>query len=268
MALLLIPGYLCYKIFLENINTEQTEEDEKEEESEEASNTQEIITDLPIEDISFEEGEHYKEDLPVIDDQQAYVLSPKKINTSDPVTLVIYSHGSNTNVTQDFEDPFMKDLQSYGILFTQHNYIFAASNQHGMNWGNEASIRDIQNLINWVSQRFNIQPQIDMIGFSMGGLPTMNFASQNPDMINKIALLAPTARSSEWNKDRAANLKNMDIKIWHGTKDVNIPITSSITFVNKMSQYGIDIELEQIEGKTHFDVDAEYMDNILEYFES
>lgn len=160
----------------------------------------------------------------------------------------------------------MKDLLEYGIFFTQYNYIFAASNQHGVNWGNQASVRDTLNLKQWVMQNYDIKPDIYMIGFSMGGLPTMNFASENPEMVRKIALLAPTTRVSEWNQVRVDKIKGIEIKIWHGNADVNVPYSNSVNFVNAMSRLGKEITLVTLQGKTHWDVDTEYMEDILDFF--
>ena len=227
------------------------------------------------EDISIEEdvqeeipqGPAYEEFFPIIGDQQAYVVIPR-IDKKNPPTLIMYSHGSNTTVTQNMEDQFMKDMRAYGIFFTEQNYIFSASNQHGVNWGSSASIQDTINLKNWVDENYDIQPKIYLIGFSMGGLPTMNFATTYPDIISKIALLAPTVKSSEWNQARADKLKDIEIKLWHGNKDVNVPYSYSVYFVNKLKGYGKEIEFITLEGKTHFDIDTEYMNDILEFFNS
>ncbi len=260
IILILVLGYLAYSQFL------------KEDESEEKVKERVEQTQPPVEKIEEEEivpqGPAYEELFPVIDGQQAYVVVPTNINQKNPPTLILYSHGSNTTVTTNMEDQFMKDLQQYGIFFTSHNYIFSASNQHGVNWGNTASVQDTLNLKNWVAQNYNIQPKVYLIGFSMGGLPTMNFASSYPDTVERIALLAPTTKSSAWNQGRADLLKSMTIKLWHGNKDVNVPYSYSVSFVKKLEGYGIYIDFVTLEGKGHFDIDTEYMEDILEFFSS
>ncbi|HNW23460.1 MAG TPA: alpha/beta fold hydrolase [Candidatus Dojkabacteria bacterium] len=257
LLLLCIPGYFIYKEFLnskEDIEQESTQDTDMEEE-------------IVQEEEEIPQGPAYQEFFPIIEEQQAYVVIPR-IDKENPPTLVIYSHGSNTTVTQNMEDQFMKDMQAYGIFFTEYNYIFSASNQHGVNWGSSAAIQDTINLKNWVDENYDIQPKVYLIGFSMGGLPTMNFATTYPDIISKIALLAPTVKSSEWNQTRADKLKDIDIKLWHGNKDVNVPYSYSVYFVNKLKGYGKDIEFITLESKTHFDIDTEYMNEILEFFET
>ena len=255
--IIFLSGYLIYSNYLvnEDISPKDTTEETPEDE----------IIEEPKEEIP--QGPAYEEFFPIIGDQQAYVVIPR-IDKKNPPTLIMYSHGSNTTVTQNMEDQFMKDMRAYGIFFTEQNYIFSASNQHGVNWGSSASIQDTINLKNWVDENYDIQPKIYLIGFSMGGLPTMNFATTYPDIISKIALLAPTVKSSEWNQDRADKLKDIEIKLWHGNKDVNVPYSYSVYFVNKLKGYGKDIEFITLEGKTHFDIDTEYMNDILEFFNS
>lgn len=257
ILIICISGYFIYK---QIINNQKNVEEE---------NIQETTTqeDLLEEEDEVPLGPAYQEFFPIIGEQQAYVVLPR-IDEDNPPTLIIYSHGSNTTVTQNMEDQFMKDMQAYGIFFTEHNYIFSASNQHGVNWGSKASIQDTINLKNWVEENYDIQPKVYLIGFSMGGLPTMNFATTYPEFISKIALLAPTVKSSEWNQQRADKLVDIDIKLWHGNKDVNVPYSYSVYFVNKLKGYGKDIEFITLEGKAHFDLDTEYMNEILQFYES
>jgi predicted esterase len=105
-----------------------------------------------------------------------------------------------------------------------------------------------------------------MLGYSMGGLPTMNFASDYPERVNKIALLAPTTRSNEWNAERVAKIEDIDIQIWHGTADVNVGYSLSTTFINTLESFGKEVELVTLEGKTHWNIHTEYMEDILEFF--
>lgn len=255
LALLLIPGYLCFKIF---INEEEIVVDENIEQEE--SKDEEVEEEIPVPPGPPEEI------LQVIEGQQAYIVVPSVIDEKNPPILIMYSHGSNTNVTENMEDPFMQDLKGYGLLFTQYNYIFAASNQHGVNWGNTASIQDTLNLKDWIDSNYLIQEKVYLLGFSMGGLPTLNFTTTYPELVSKIALLAPTTKTSEWSQTRADKVKDLDIKIWHGNKDVNVPYSTVVYFVNSMKRWGIDIEFITLEGKTHFDIDTEYMEDILTFF--
>ncbi len=257
LLLLALPVYLCYDILV----------------AQKQNNTQTEQTDTtPEEDIVEEEeiptGPHYEEINQAIEGQTAYIVAPTNIDENNPPSIILYSHGSNTRVISDMLDPFMMDLQEYGIYFTQYNFIFAASNAHDENWGNAASIADMVNLQTWIEERYETSDKIYMIGFSMGGLPTMHFVQKYPENIEKIALLAPTTRTYEWNQTEVNKIMNIDIKIWHGTNDVNIGIVNSRNFVQSLGKLGKKIELIEIEGKAHFDVDKEYMTDILTFFQA
>jgi hypothetical protein len=210
----------------------------------------------------------YTEELVEIEGQWAYILSPDPIDPNNLPTLVIYNHGSITFIEENLNAEFKSDLIEYGEALTPHNYIFAVSNAHGVNWGNLESIQDNYNMYEYIQENYGIKEDIYMIGFSMGGLPTMNFATEYPDLVSKIALLAPTTRTSEWDEQRVEKIDDMDIKIWHGTADVNVGYIYTKNFVNKVESLGKDIELVTLDGRTHWDVDTEYIDQIVEFFNS
>ena len=256
LALLAIPIYLAYTVLLPKVKIfDQPQETEEVKEVEEIEVEEEVY-----------DGPPYLEVYETIEGQPAYIAVPAPIDPENPPRIIVYSHGSNTEVTFDTNDEFMQDLHTYGVFFTENNYIFAASNQHGANWGNDESIQDNINLIAWIKERYDTQDKVNMIGYSMGGLPTMNFASDYPERVNKIALLAPTTNSNEWNEERVAKIGDIDIKIWHGTADVNVGYSLSTTFVNTLESFGKEVELVTLEGKTHWDIHTEYMEDILEFF--
>lgn len=120
-------------------------------------------------------------------------------------------------------------------------------------------------MIEWIKERYETKEKIYMVGFSMGGLPTLNFATTHPELVSKVALLAPTTRANEWNSERVEKISEMKIQIWHGTADVNVGYSLSTTFVNKLQSLGREIPLITLEGKTHWDMEEEYMDDVLEF---
>lgn len=246
LALLAIPIYLAYKVLLPHTEISDQPQETEEEEA--------------------YDGPPYLEVYETIDGQPAYIAVPAPIDPEDPPRIILYSHGSNTEVSFDTNDEFMQDLRAYGVFFTENDYIFAASNQHGANWGNDESIQDNINLIDWIKERYDTQEKVNMIGYSMGGLPTMNFASDYPERVNKIALLAPTTNSNEWDTQRVAKIMDIEIKIWHGTADVNVGYSLSTAFVDKLKSFDKEVELVTLEGKTHWDIHTEYMEDILEFF--
>jgi predicted esterase len=252
--------------------TKFEDKSEKVEDSNTRDNSEQIINPIveepPVkiyEETPADESGIYFEKTPVIGGQQAYIAHPMKINPDALPILIVYSHGSNTTVTTNFNDPFMKDLQLYGKYFTSKGYVFSASNQHGANDGNQASIDDTRAMIKWISEEYLIQEKVYMIGFSMGGRPTIYYTEKFPESVSKIAMLAPATcycSPSLYN-----SLKGIPIKIWHGTSDVNVPYSAALEFIERAKPYGLDITLRTIEGAGHFDIDTEYIEEIYEFFE-
>lgn len=201
-----------------------------------------------------------------IQGQAAYVAVPSILDTQNPPKIVIYHHGSNTRVTAGLDNDFMRNLAAYAGIFTAHNFIFCASNAHGENWGNIESIRDNLNMVNWVRENYPTASDIYMIGFSMGGLTALRFARYHPENIKKIALLAPRTTLFDWDSQTIQILDHVDLLIWHGDADQNIPVSNSIRFVGHMRNLGKNIPLITLSGKSHFDVETGYSHNILFFF--
>jgi predicted peptidase len=262
LLLLALPGYLCYQVIVQKNTSKETtttSSNTSQESNKEENNVQEEtpVVENPYVDFTRE-----------VEEQTAYIAVPTKIDTNNPPAIILYSHGSDVQVIADMNDPDMLDLQSYGKYFASQNYIFAASNEHGANWGSTDSVDDMQNLENWVKAHYITQEKVYLIGHSMGGLPTMHFALKYPENVYKIALLAPTTRTYEWNQENVDIIKDIPIQIWHGSSDVNISLQSSIDFVSYMQNLGKNINLIQLQGKNHNDVKTGYKDQILTFFKS
>lgn len=203
-----------------------------------------------------------------IDGQTAYIAIKETFSGKDSLPIIIYSHGSTYTITEDKSNPLLKDLEMYAKEAVKNGYIFAASNQHGDNWGNNQSIEDTRKLIEYINYNFPSSGDIYLIGFSMGGLPTMNFAAKYPERIKKIALLAPTSYATAWNQARVDIITEIPIQIWHGNKDVNVPYSMSTSLIKRLSSYGKNVDLITVDGKGHFDIDTELITDIFDYFKT
>jgi len=252
LTILFIIGYLLFsKNSIKDSNTEKQEktEDIVEEEEEE----REVVV---------------KKIFSTVDGQSVYIAFDENANDEDRYPIVIYSHGSTYTVSEDPSNPLTKDLDYYAEIFVENGYIFASSNQHGDNWGSAQAIEDTMKLIDYLDENYKSSDEIYLLGFSMGGLVTMNFAEKYPERIKKIALLAPTSYVSTWNATRVERIKDIPIMIWHGNKDVNVPYSMTTGLIKKLSSFGKDVELITVEGVGHFDVDTEYTPAIVEFYKS
>lgn len=268
VLLIIVAGGALYLNF-SNKRSDSVEKGREIQENSEDQETEEenIIEPESSKYIYFEEAvipdKSYFEKYPIIDGQQAYIAYPIEIDLESPPLLVVYHHGSNTTVTQNHEDPFMKDLKMYGEYFATRGIAFGASNQHGMNYGNQASIDDVTKLIQWVKDNYKIRERVSMLGFSMGGLPAIYFATQNTDKVHSLALLAPVTYI--WGSSIYRPLEGIPIKIWHGTRDVNVGYSASTGFIDRGKPYNLSVELRTVEGAGHFDIDTEYVEEIHQF---
>lgn len=217
--------------------------------------------DVPIEVILHKEFKN-------IDGQSTYIAFNKNAKNEEKFPMVIYSHGSTYTVSEDKNNPLTKDLDYYADIFVKEGYIFAASNQHGDNWGNATAIEDTRKLVEELNNNYKGNSEVYLLGFSMGGLVTMNYAEKYPENIKKIALLAPTSYAKIWNAKKVERIKQIPTRIWHGNKDVNVPYSMTTEFIRKLGSLGKEIELITVEGAGHFDIDTEYTDAIVEFYKS
>lgn len=200
--------------------------------------------------------------------QLAFIAIDTKYPDKKNLPIVVYSHGSTYSVTSNPDNQLLKDLRLYADAFVKKGYIFAASNQHGDNWGNDLAVEDTRKLIEYIQTNFTSSKEIYLIGFSMGGLPTMNFAEKYPENIVKIALLAPTSYATRWSSQRVENIKEIPIMIWHGDMDVNVPYSMTTALIARLKAYDKEVILETVEGMGHWDVDTEKIGEVLEFFTS
>ncbi|GAB4160187.1 MAG: hypothetical protein Fur003_3840 [Candidatus Dojkabacteria bacterium] len=254
---------------IEKAKQEQIKKENSEKEEEEPKEEQPPIP-ITIMDI--------KEEVTSIGGQYSYIKYPLVTNQTETIKIILYSHGSITFVTNDFTDPFMLDMRKYGDFFSQKGYVFAASNEHGANWGSTVAVNDMKLLKEYITTAISNQAntlglldykpayEIYLVGYSMGGLPTMNYTTTYPTTVKKVALLAPTIYLDTWNKARFDKIASIPVKIWHGNKDVNVPWSLSNSFVSKAKSNGKTIEFITLQDKTHWNIHTEYFNDILTFF--
>ncbi len=207
----------------------------------------------------------YFEKIIKVKTELVYLAYPMTIEKENPPRLIVYSHGSNTTISKDLTDPFMKDMQMYGEYFTKKGYAFTASSLHGANWGSDQSVQDIVDQIKYVQSKYLIEPKVNILGFSMGGLPVFNYSFKYPKTTNSVALLAPTSRT--YSQTQFKSIKSIPFQIWHGDKDVNVPYSLSSTLIARAKSFGnTNIKLETITNAGHFDIDTELKKEILNFY--
>lgn len=96
------------------------------------------------------------------------------IPTSDPgYPPVIWGHPANGNQTVG-DSGITKVITDY---LTGRGFVVAASNLHGDNWGNDAAITDMENLLTHLAANSNADTsRVLLIGVSMGWITACSYA--------------------------------------------------------------------------------------------
>lgn len=187
----------------------------------------------------------------VIDTQQAILYRPQ--SPEHVQILIVYSHGSNEQVSPTIvPNTFADALPLYGEYFAKQGGLFIASEMYGENWGSSQAQDHLITIIRLLKEEYPTIKPVYMLGFSMGGLPTLRTTKRIPDEISKVALIAPTISMDDWGSQDAQALALIPITIWHGDKDVNVPLALSIEFTERFASFGYtNITLHQIPGQVH-----------------
>lgn len=216
---------------------------------------------------SFNSNEFY-ELQPTIANETTYIAVPNSLEEIEEPEIIVYSHGSITTVSRNFQDPFMLDLRRYAREFTAKGYIFAASNQSGANWGSLEAVQETKELIMWLQERFNAKPQVNLLGYSMGGLVTMNYAFAYPETVSNIALVAPTTRTDQWGSEQYKRLSDIRIKVWHGLQDENINSRYTRDAIADMQSTKLDATLDLMPEIDHWNIEFTVNPDIIEFYNS
>ena len=95
------------------------------------------------------------------------------------------------------------------------------------------------NLLDDIVSRYNVDKErIYLTGLSMGGYGTWSLACEYPD---QFAAIAPICGGG--NPEKACNLKNVPIWVFHGAKDNAVPLKRSEEMVNAVKACGGDARL-------------------------
>ena len=223
-----------------------------------------VIYEEEEEEINKKEITEYVENITVIDNQPMYYAYPKDTNSAK---LIIYSHGQLQRITTNLDDPYMLTMRDYGKFFALHGFVFTASNQHDDNWGEKEALNDIKKSIEYIEslEEIEILPKKLLVGFSMGGRSAINYALENSNEVEKIALLAPSP-SPLISEKSVKNLINIPTKIWHGEDDINIPIAISQDYIKSFKTYDKEIEFSSVKETDHFELETSMFEEILEFF--
>lgn len=193
--------------------------------------------------------------------------------TGTPRSLILYMHGLQADETEILRDEFTPLRQK----LLDNGYAIAASESHGNNAGNSASVADQARLVNDVTSRLPAITHIDVIGYSMGGLDALLVASGHViPKLKSVALISPVTDQVSFlgqyeavgttafgvSAGRLANaVKRWDpmfrpagsyrgyqYAFWHGAGDTVVPRNNSVRMVERLATAGVVAPLHALAG--------------------
>jgi pimeloyl-ACP methyl ester carboxylesterase len=102
------------------------------------------------------------------------IALPGDYDPAVAVPLVLFAHGSSTDESSVLGTSMVK---VYTALL-QAGYAVASSSQHGNNWGNDASVQDLESLYRDVADRVDVENRAFLLAESMGGLSSLRLAAE------------------------------------------------------------------------------------------
>ncbi len=163
----------------------------------------------------------------VVKDGYNFLLLRPAINTGRPKPLIIFLHGSSlcgNNLNRVLRYGTMAAVKK-GLALDA--YVLAPQNPGG-SW----NPRKIMNDVEWVEANNSIDTtRVYVLGMSLGGYGTLDFASAYPEKIAAAMALCGGATSKD-----VAQLNQMPLWIVHGTADRAVSIRESDKVVAKMKR--------------------------------
>ena len=115
-----------------------------------------------------------------------------------PTPLVVIMHGagygvSNTRWDTGSSVPAFEALKD---KFVANGYAICDVNSYdstfaSQGWGSPRAVNAYFKMIEYVQRNYNVEKEINIYGFSMGGITALNFANVHRQMVKSIALGAP-----------------------------------------------------------------------------
>ena len=157
-----------------------------------------------------------------------FVSQPKIYTNNNKPTIIFYIHGQDEFITNNISNnpKFKTKLLNWGNFFATNNYIFIAPNLNNNNWGNSSSLQLLIEEIKYYTKLYSAK-QVQIVGYSMGGLLSYKLLVSHPELISKAQIIAGTLPLEILNKQSCSKLNQTVVIIHHGLKDVNVPLNQS-----------------------------------------
>ena len=181
----------------------------------------------------------------------SYILDYPE-NGKGKVPLMVFLHGSgergdNLDLVKA-HSPF-----TYKNLFPEPVAILAPQCPKDVWWDTEA----VYYLIKEIQQKYQIDDsRIMLTGLSMGGWGTLKLAMEHPELFSAVVAVCPPV--DRLMKVRAAQYKDLPMKIFHGGNDDIVSPINSIEIYQEIKKVSNNVELTIFPDDNHNSWDSTY----------
>lgn len=184
----------------------------------------------------------------VADSYNFWLYAPREyVYEHQKVPLIIFLHGASLCGNN------LQRVRRYGLLHAiekgrYYPCMVVAPQNSGGSW----SPKKIAKILDWIEANHNIDTtRIYVIGMSLGGYGTLDFAGTYPERIAAAMALCGGSTLKDF-----SGLGKVPLWIMHGTADRAVPVSQSKTVVKAMQNSGHDelLRYDWLPGASHGDL--------------
>ena len=179
--------------------------------------------------------------------QYCAIYIPHRYTLGEKVPLVMLLHWGG----KKYRYIGREILEVFGLpVFSEMEAIIIAPDRKRRHWANQKSMSDLNNLVDYLDQNFNLDPDRKvLVGYSEGGLGVWFLGVENPSLFHcGVSVASPIPNDidgSNW---------TFPVFSLHGRFDEIIPHDVNLTRAQKMKEAGAPVEFETVENAMHTDV--------------
>lgn len=163
------------------------------------------------------------------------------------VPVIIFLHGASLCGNN------MQKVRRYGLLHAiEKGRYYPAMVVAPQNPGGSWSPKKIAKILDWVEQNHDVDTtRVYVIGMSLGGYGTLDFAGTYPDRVAAAMALCGGSTLKDF-----TGLGRIPLWILHGTADRAVPVSQSKNVVNEIKESGNDrlLRYDWLKGASHGDL--------------
>lgn len=208
--------------------------------------------------------------------------------------LVLFMHGFDADQDQLLTDTGLFPVRD---ALLKAGYAIASSGSHGDNAGNPQSVADQQHLLVDAKAKLATVTQLDVMGFSMGGLDGLLAAAAAPKLVHAVVLLSPVTDQAAFFDGRYAGVianafsarspaqlrestvgsnpsakapssyEGPKYQFWHSPEDDVVPEQQSLDMVARLREASVDVQFEPLDGG-HGDLSKLSPASVVQFVES